>query len=105
MLQVNPKVGQTVMILNTALLPSQCEHQIMKAVCHLSCTGHPRVECGINGKVMQRLEKEARAEQERRIGLEGVTGEVIHEESSLQRGDGNRRQGDVECKGVLKQEV
>lgn len=40
---------------------------ILKAACHLSCSGRPRVECGINGKLMQRLEKEARAERERRI--------------------------------------
>ena len=50
-----------------------------------------RVECGINRKVMQRLEKEARAERERRIRLAGVTGEVIHEESSLLRGEVRRR--------------
>ncbi len=54
---------------------------------NLSCTSHPRVECGINGNVMQRLEKEARMEKEKRIQLLGVTGEVKHEESSLQRGD------------------
>lgn len=33
-------------------------------------------------------------ERERRIRLAGVTGEVIHEESSLLRGDSNRRQRD-----------
>lgn len=49
------------------------------------------MECGINGKVIQRLEKEARVERQRRIGQAGVTGEVIHEESSLLRGDSNRR--------------
>lgn len=43
------------------------------------------MECGINGKVMQRLEKEARVQRERRIRQARVTGEVIHEESSLPR--------------------
>lgn len=68
----------------------------MKATCHLSCTGHPCVECGINGKVMQRLEKEARVGRERRIRLGGVTGEVIHEESSLpERGQEAERRGET----------
>lgn len=35
-------------------------------------------------------------ERERRVGRAGVTGEVIHEESSLLRGDGNRRRRDGE---------
>lgn len=63
------------------------------------------MECGINGKVMQRLEKEARAERERRIRVPGVTGEVIHEESSLQREDSNRRQRETRRRnghGVLE---
>jgi len=47
---------------------------------------------------MQRLEREARVELERRIPAVGVTGEVTHEGSLLPRGDSNRR-------GVLKQEV
>lgn len=50
------------------------------------------MECGINGKVMQRLE-EARAKRERRIQEPGVTGEVIHEKSSLQRGQQQRAGG------------
>lgn len=61
------------MILNTVsppILLIQFEQQIMKAMCHLSHTGHPRVECGINGKVMQRLEKEASVER----GKEDWTG-------------------------------
>lgn len=45
------------------------------------------MECGINGKVMQRLETKARVELEREIPLAGMTGEVIHEESSLLRGE------------------
>lgn len=48
-------------------------------------------------KVMQRLEKKARVERERKIPLAGVTGEVIHEESSLLRGESNRRR---ETEGV-----
>lgn len=70
MLQVNHKVKSRVFLDHFLTLLSvhpadsfQYEHQIMKATCHLSCTGHPCVECGINGKVMWRLEKEARAER------------------------------------------
>lgn len=54
---------------------------------------------------MQRLEKEARAERERRIRVPGVTGEVTHEESSLQREDSNRRQRETRRRnghGVLE---
>lgn len=57
--------------------------------CLLSCSGHPYVECGINGKVMQRLENEVRVA--RSGGFHRVTGEVIHEESSLPRGGSNKR--------------
>lgn len=69
----------------------QYEHRLLKAACHLNCTGQPCVECGINGKVMQRLEKEVRAERERRILLPGVTGEVIHEERTATGGGETRR--------------
>lgn len=58
------------------------------------------MECGINGKVMQRLE-EARAKQERRIQEAGVTGEVIHEKNSLQRGR-QQRAGRQEMDRVME---
>lgn len=58
------------------------------------------MECGINGKVMQRLE-EARAKRERRIQEAGVTGEVIHEKSSLQRGQ-QQRAGRQEMDRVME---
>lgn len=57
----------SLIILNTLSIRVIHSSAILKAACHLSCTGRPRVECGINGKLMQRLEKEARAERERRI--------------------------------------
>lgn len=46
----------------------------MKETCHLSASDHAYVECGINCKVMQRLNKEAKVKRERRIPLPGVTG-------------------------------
>lgn len=71
----------------------------------MSCTSHPCEECGINSNVMRRLGKEARAERERRIRLPEVTGEVIHEESSLQEGGKQQEaRGETKGDGLLKQE-
>lgn len=61
------------------------------------------MDCGINGKLMQRLETEARVEWQRRIRRSGVTGEVIHEESSLHRED--RRQRDAVRSGAEKMKM
>lgn len=81
----------------------QREHQILKAACHLSCAVQPCVECGINGKLMQRLVKGVRAEWEKRIPLLEVTGEVIHEENSLHAKDSNRNTGVLKTQCLHKQ--
>lgn len=70
-LQVNPKSARSRKVFHydnfkhrSASVPTnsfQRERQFVKARCQLSCSCHPRVECGINGKVMQRLEKEAKS--------------------------------------------
>lgn len=79
-------------VFNAALLMiySNVNSRFWKYLFAPSCTCQPCVECGINGKVMQRLEEEARAEQERRIWDAAVTAKVIHKKSSLQREDSKR---------------